>query len=252
MQPRLHRWRWASATKTSHKHSYGGTHAQHHLQHTHECTLHTRIHSQTSFGHKSTNSSTHAQTRTHHTHHHTGEDGGPCLACSIGKYKSVRASVGCSTCPLNANSSAASTNQTDCKCNPGYTGEDEHPRQTQNNISQPHMHSTRVQLRTQIYTAHTPQLRRHTNLHTGVDGGTCLACSAGKYKPVDGSAECSTCPLNSNSSDASTNQTDCKCNPGYTGEDEHPRQTQNNISQPHMHASEYKITHKSTQRTRHI
>jgi hypothetical protein len=90
---------------------------------------------------------------------------------------------------------------------------------------------------TQTYTTHTPQLRRHTNLHTGVDGGTCLACSAGKYKPVDGSAECSTCPLNSYSSVASTNQTDCKCNPGYTGEDEHPRQTQNTNThmEAHMH-----------------
>jgi hypothetical protein len=95
--------------------------------------------------HSDTKAQTHLRmhTRTHHTHHHTGEDGGACSACSIGKYKSVRASVACSTCPLNANSSAASTNQTDCKCNPGYTGEDAHPRQTQNKISQPYMHNTK-------------------------------------------------------------------------------------------------------------
>ena len=95
---------------------------------------------------------------------------------------------------------------------------------------QKHRSGTKAQPHLSAYT-HT------THLHTGVDGGTCLACSAGKYKPVDGSAECSTCPLNSNSSDASTNQTDCKCNPGYTGEDEHPRQTQNTNThkEAHMH-----------------
>ena len=88
---------------------------------------------------------------------YTGDDGGPCLACSAGKYKSVNGSAACSTCPLNTNSSAASMNQSDCKCNPGYTGEDEHPRQTRHKHSQPHMHNTQIQIRTYIYTTHTPK-----------------------------------------------------------------------------------------------
>ena len=156
-----------------------------------------------------------------HTYLYTGDDGGPCSACSAGKYKSVNGSAACSTCPLNTNSYAASTNPNDCKCNPGYTGEDEHPRQTRHNHSQPHVHNTQIQIRTCIITTHTPKLTHHTYLHTGDDGGPCLACSAGKYKSDRGSAECSTCPLNTISSAASSNLNDCKCTPGYTGEDEY-------------------------------
>jgi hypothetical protein len=94
-----------------------------------------------------------------------------------------------------------------------------------NTYSEQHMHNvvtTPEYKYTHKSTQHTtPQLRPHTCLHTGVDGGTCSACSAGKYKSVNGSAECSMCPLDSNSSAASTNLNDCKCSPGYTGEDEY-------------------------------
>jgi hypothetical protein len=142
MQPRLHRLRSTSATNIKQN-----THKEAHMHNTNSNT-HINAHYTLVFirkHHSDTKAQTHLRmhTRTHHTHHHTGEDGGACSACSIGKYKSVRASVACSTCPLNANSSAASTNQTDCKCNPGYTGEDAHPRQTQNKISQPYMHNTK-------------------------------------------------------------------------------------------------------------
>jgi hypothetical protein len=84
-----------------------------------------------------------------------------------------------------------------------------------------HKHQTDTNAQTHLYCT----LARHKHLHTGVDGGPCLACSAGKYKSGNGSAACSSCPLNTNSSAASTNPNDCKCKPGYTGEDEHPRQT---------------------------
>jgi hypothetical protein len=91
-------------------------------------TLHTHIPPQTSNG----------------QHPHTGVDGETCEECSIGKYKAVSGSVACSTCPLNSNSSAVSTNRSDCKCDPGYTGEDQHPRQTQSTQSKPLMHNTQT------------------------------------------------------------------------------------------------------------
>jgi hypothetical protein len=190
-----------------------------------------------------TNSSTHAHS--HDTHPHTGVDGGPCSSCSTGKYKSGPGSAACSTCPLNSNSPSATTQQSDCKCNPGYTGGDQHPRQTQEilkttHAQHPNTHMNMCSNKTTHYTLifirkHQTDTRsqthlrthtqRRTHLCTGEDGGTCEECSTGKYKNVSGSVACSTCPLNSNSSAVSTNQSDCKCDPGYTGEDQHPRQT---------------------------
>ena len=72
---------------------------------------------------------------------------------------------------------------------------------------------------------------------TGLDGGTCTACAAGKYKTVPGSATCTdcsagtysttigatamatctTCPSNSQSSPGSTALTSCVCKEGFTG-----------------------------------
>ena len=49
---------------------------------------------------------------------------------------------------------------------------------------------------------------------TGPNGGPCIACAAGTYKDVAGSAECTACPLNSVSVEGSGNKGDCKCNAG--------------------------------------
>ena len=146
---------------------------------------------------------------------YTGGNGGPCVACVAGKYKvqngdaacincvagQYSITVGatsdtCQTCVADSNSVEASDQQTDCICNSGYT--------------------------------------------TG-DGGLCVACIAGKYKVQNGNVECTscvtgqystavgatsdaceTCAADSNSLEASDEQTDCTCNSGYTGGDGGP------------------------------
>ena len=55
--------------------------------------------------------------------------------------------------------------------------------------------------------------------YTGVDGGTCSSCTAGKYKSFAGAADCVSCGSFSTSPTASTSVTNCRCNPGYTGPD---------------------------------
>jgi hypothetical protein len=294
MQPRLQRWSWTFVKIK--KYRITTSHAQHPntntfmntfaIKNTRYALVLMRKH------HSDTKAQTHLHTHTHTTHLHTGEDGETCSACSAGKYKPDRGSVECSTCPLNSNSSDASTNLSDCKCIPGYTGEDEHPRQTQHTNTHNHTCTKRkyqhahTHIRKHKHTFHTHDtapppppppilfIRKHQtdtnhkliykhmktphNLYTTHislkrnDGGSCLAFSAGKYKVVTSSSVCSTCPLNANSSAASTSLRDSKWGPGYTGEDEHPRHILKTTSRNHTcTAPKYKYTHKSTQRTRH-
>jgi len=139
-------------------------------------------------------------------------DSGSCSACAAGKFKIAAGDAACTncvagqysvalgaisdvcqSCPSNSNAAEASGRQTDCTCNSGYTGD---------------------------------------------DGGNCSACAAGKYKTGTGDALCTncvagqysvalgatsdvcqTCPSNSDAAEASDSQTDCTCNPGYTGDD---------------------------------
>ena len=144
----------------------------------------------------------------------TGPDGGVCLACVAGKYKTVTGSVVCTncgvgsysvtvgttaasscvTCPVNSNSAVSSSDVAACTCNAGFTGP---------------------------------------------DGGVCSSCVAGKYKTNSGSVACTdcgvgtysttvgasaastcvSCPVNSNSVSSSSAITGCTCNAGYTGPD---------------------------------
>ena len=57
----------------------------------------------------------------------------------------------------------------------------------------------------------------YTGPDTGASKGQCAMCAAGTYKASNGSAACTSCPANSNSSVGSMVVTSCSCNPGYTG-----------------------------------
>jgi len=107
---------------------------------------------------------------------YTGDDGGTCYACAVGKFKPENGSRACYDCPLDtylpytaasfeiecvecaANSitlQVGSDTVDDCKCNVGYT-----------------------------------------SLVAGMDGEGCTACAQGKYKNTTGHHTCALCPLN--------------------------------------------------------
>ena len=159
---------------------------------------------------------------------YTGNNGGVCTACVAGKYKDTVGSAECSDCPAGKygdtvgsaecsdcpssdfTSAVGSDDVTDCECNAGYTGP---------------------------------------------DGVSCTACVAGKFKPSEGPApciqctagkasaalaavgmstcvdcagdtysnnrmtDCLPCVAHSSSARRSGNNTDCKCNAGFSGPD---------------------------------
>jgi len=55
---------------------------------------------------------------------HTGVDGGPCTACSTGKFKALAGPAECEACPMNTSSSAGSTAINDCQCDVGFMSAD--------------------------------------------------------------------------------------------------------------------------------
>ena len=129
----------------------------------------------------------------------TGVDGRGCSLCVVGKYKTMTGSAPCNDCVLNSNSLVGSTSIENCLCNAGFSA---------------------------------------------TDTGLCEACVAGKYKSETGSAPCTncvpgkysaavgaisdvcqSCPTNTNSIEASGEQSDCTCNMGYTGNDGGPCET---------------------------
>ena len=121
----------------------------------------------------------------------TGPNGGNCVACTGGKFKTVNGTGPCSTCTtgtyagagmsacidcpgleFGSTSAAGSDKLEDCNCGRGLTAP---------------------------------------------SGQICQGCAIGKYKDVVGSAECTDCPQNSLSLSASISLTSCICKPGYTG-----------------------------------
>jgi len=57
----------------------------------------------------------------------------------------------------------------------------------------------------------------YTGPDKGALKGQCTICPSGTYKNSSGSANCTSCPANSNSSAGSTNLSSCVCNAGSTG-----------------------------------
>lgn len=172
---------------------------------------------------------------------YTGENGGPCLACAEGKYKTTSGSMICEECGAHFNSPEASTLKIDCICNSGYQGNDgsEECVACSNGKYKPDLGDA--------VCADCPQNSFHTLTasasltdcqcnagYTGQDGTICTACLPGTYKGQVGSDACENCapntfsdssaqtsctPCTENSLGTETGNdesTDCLCNEGYT------------------------------------
>jgi hypothetical protein len=124
---------------------------------------------------------------------YTGPHGGPCVECQAGEYKVHPGSVPCSDCPAGKYSDdiAQTTNATCESC----------PQHTDSEPGSPALPACKC-----------------NEGYSGPDGGQCVACDAGKYKPTQGSTSCAECPINSFSPSASDQPEDCRCNAGYTGQ----------------------------------
>jgi len=150
--------------------------------------------------------------------------GTTCAPCASGSYKSAVGSMGCSPCPANSGSPAASTAIGACFCNAGWNGPDG---------------STCIQCLAGTYkpgTGNSGCVACPTSSvspagsiintacqcnagFSGANGTTCTQCLAGTYKAGLGPGLCEACLPNSVSAAGSIIITACQCNAGYTGAD---------------------------------
>lgn len=135
----------------------------------------------------------------------TGEDGGPCVDCSAGKYKNTIGSEDCSLCPNNmystvtaathistcasctphAESNKGSDSATDCLCVAGYEKSGENCVQ-------------------------------FSAGYISVFDQPCVGCAADNES---GNVICNPCPQNTQSLAHSYDLAQCACNPGYEAGD---------------------------------
>jgi hypothetical protein len=162
-----------------------------------------------------------------------GENGGDCTTCYAGKFKPLKGPQPCDLCPnetysgvigatsdgvctscqANSLSWAGSTVLTDCHCDSGFFTE---------NFGQP--------------SAYCKNCGNGT-YNTQLNATACSKCAAGLFSAAigaktgevchkclvgfsgEGYAQCDACPPFATALIASSVQTDCKCDPGYTGDD---------------------------------
>ena len=138
---------------------------------------------------------------------YTGPDGGACSPCARGEYKDVTGSSECVSCSANSDAPAGSDAISDCQCVAGYTGPDGGAcTACSAGKFKPTSGSSLCWVQPPCPIG-----------YTGPESGPCEPCVAGKFKDVNGSEPCMQCPVQSTSSQGSTQQTDCFCNKGYTG-----------------------------------
>ena len=141
---------------------------------------------------------------------YTGKDGGQCLPCAPGAFKSINGSLACILCGVGKYlPSSASVKETQCLACPNNTNAQVGSIAIENCLCDPGF--------------------------TGSGASECLMCPAGKYKPLGGSSSCTECsvakysgsvgatseatciecPADSFSHVASAAFEDCACNAGF-------------------------------------
>ena len=182
---------------------------------------------------------------------YTGADSGTCTACVSGKFKDVAGSAACVTCPMNFSSPEASLDATECTCGKGSSGPEGGPC----TLCVPGKHKNVLGYTactlcgTGTYSVAAGQedcdkcsAGQYSTVVGASSADVCTLCVAGKYTMIPGSVECSNCssgqyssmvggnssdvckvcPSNSDSFEASDNETDCICQPGSSGFDGGP------------------------------
>ena len=150
-----------------------------------------------------------------------------CRTCGNGTYNTQLNATACSKCAAGLYSTAigAKTGEVCLKCMSGFSGEG----YAQCDACPPHATA-------EIASSFLTDCKCNPG-YTGPDGGTCEECVTGKFKPYNGSSECSNCPLHTylpytgasletecldcydNSITLQTGSVavqDCKCSVGYT------------------------------------
>lgn len=145
-----------------------------------------------------------------------------CESCEVDTHADTLGALSCTACPDNSKTLPGAVSAAQCLCAEGYTRLDgacvacdkdtykthvgnSACRQCPANTTQPLGSSARSSLAS----------CECVPGHTGLDGGPCAECSAGKFKPAAGPHSCTPCHAGSNGPAASTASAQCVCIAGY-------------------------------------
>ena len=152
-----------------------------------------------------------------------------CVQCASGTYSAAignDAETDCTACPANSgNNPPGSMNEATCVCSAGSSGVNGRPPCTLcvTGTYQPYTGRTQCE-DCPANSGHNPPGSVAATTcacdagYTFADGGGCIQCVEGAFKPAAGNVACSLCPADSLSPAASTSHTACKCNAGYSGD----------------------------------
>lgn len=107
---------------------------------------------------------------------YTGDDGGSCYQCVVGKFKPENGSISCTNCPFDTFlSTTGASNESQClEC-------------AENSITLSEGSDAVDDCKCSI---------GYTSLVAGMDGEGCTKCAGGRYKNTTGHVECALCPQN--------------------------------------------------------
>eukprot|EP00960_Hanusia_phi_P002429 70506-Hanusia_phi.AAC.1 len=153
-----------------------------------------------------------------------GYNGWACIACSEGKYKPFTGEGKCIDCPQNTLSSKGTVNLTGCYCPAGFYQNSSTstctvcPKDTYNDKnSQTYCKNCIPHSTSPIGSISIQSCSCEDGYIYITDQFRCKGCTAGKYKIAFDT--CAQCPVNSYSNNGSQFRTQCKCDPGYFGND---------------------------------
>eukprot|EP00961_Rhodomonas_salina_P023344 313609-Rhodomonas_salina.1 len=141
--------------------------------------------------------------------------------CSAGTYKDGTGTGPCTTCPAFSNSSAGSSQMTDCSCIPGYTGPDGGACAQCSAGTYKTGTGSQACDQCPAFSSSFAGSFKLTDCscilgYNGTDGDACTACPEGSFKNSTGPGLCLTCPALTSSSEGSAL---CLCIAGHTGPD---------------------------------
>ena len=153
---------------------------------------------------------------------YSGPDGGPCVECEVGKYKTP-GSAACEACAaLETTAGLASVSAAACVCSAGAGLLNGVCTTCASGTFKPQPGDAVCDSCPSFSSSPAgSQAASDCRCEPGYspDGGTCVACPASFYKTANGSAPCTSCPANSGHLlSAQTLSTACVCDAGYTGE----------------------------------
>ena len=152
------------------------------------------------------------------------EDSRSCAPCAAGQFKNVSGNGPCLHCKANSVSALGAVAVSECRCKQGFTDTGGHAScapcaagKFKGTVGSEACEACAAgEMSPAGSTSPASCTGRCMPGSQGPDGGPCIECSAGFFKPNFGDGACAPCPAHSHSAPGSEVVDHCHCNQGYS------------------------------------